>query len=386
MSSESISYWQQTAPVFPLASDFPPTVDVAVVGGGLLGVASCYWLARAGIEVVLLEKTALAWGATGRNGGFVRAGPAGSYLETITRLGSDVARATMDVTLESQALLHQIMREEMLACEYREPGSLRLAITEAQAERYQREINALQADGYAAEWHSRAQAQELIQTPLGPEIVGARFRPHQGLVHSARLVQSLMHAAQRHGARAYQAEVLEIESMGKQTSLRTSQGTLVANAVIVAVNAWTGKLLPELAMIIVPVLEQMLAYESLDPVFAAGVGVDLVDGEYLQQTPSGTLLVGGCGALAPNAGVGVWESVPLPIVQEALERVVPRLFPALASRLHVASRWAGLMGCTTDTHPIVDYAPAHPGVLLLAKSTVFYPFPEVNMRYLSCTN
>jgi gamma-glutamylputrescine oxidase len=365
MQSESLSHWQRTVSAFPLATDLPLTADVAVVGGGLLGVATCYWLARTGVEVVLLEKTALAWGATGRNGGFVRAGPAGSYLETITRLGRDVARATMDVTLESQTLLRQVVQEETLACEYREPGSLRLAITEVQAEQYQREINALQADGYAAEWLARAQVQDLIQTPLGPEIVGARLRPHQGLVHSASLVQSLMQAAQRHGARAYQAEVFGIESMGKQASLRTSQGTFVASTVIVAVNAWTGKLLPELAMIIVPVLEQMLAYEPIDPVFAAGIGVDMVDGEYMQQTPSGTLLVGGCGVLAPDAGVGVWESEPLPVVQEALERVVPRLFPALASRLRVSGRWVGLMGCTTDTHPIVDYAPTHPGVLFV---------------------
>lgn len=365
MQSELISHWQRTASPFPLATDLPPTADVVVVGGGLLGAATCYWLARAGVEVILLEKTALAWGATGRNGGFVRAGPAGSYLETATRLGRDVARATMDVTLESQALLRQVVQEEAMACEYREPGSLRLAITEEQAEQYQREINALQADSYAAEWLSRAQVQDLIQTPLGPEIVGARFRPHQGLVHSARLVQSLMQAAQRHGARAYQAEVFAIESTGKPVSLRTSQGAFVANTVIVAVNAWTSTLLPELAMIIVPVLEQMLAYEPIDSVFAAGIGVDLIDGEYMQQTPSGAILVGGCGVLAPDAGVGIWESVPLPIVQEALERVMPRLFPSLASRLRVSQRWAGLMGCTTDTHPIVDYAPSHPGVLFV---------------------
>lgn len=365
MQSESISHWQRTVPVFPLATDLPPTADVVVVGGGLLGVATCYWLARTGVEVVLLEKTALAWGATGRNGGFVRAGPAGSYLETITRLGRDVARATMEVTLESQALLRQVVQEETLACEYREPGSLRLAMTEEQAEQYQREINALQADGYAAEWLPRAQVQELIQTPLGPEIVGARFRPHQGLVHSARLVQSLMQAAQRYGASTYQAEVFEIEGTGEQVSLRTSQGALVANTVVVAVNAWTSTLLPELTAIIMPVLEQMLAYEPIDPVFAAGIGVDMVDGEYMQQTPSGALLVGGCGVLAPDSGVGTWESVPLPIVQEALERVVPRLFPSLAPRLRVSQRWAGLMGCTTDTHPIVDYAPSHPGVLFV---------------------
>lgn len=43
---------------------------MAVIGGGLLGTAICYWLARQGVSVALLERSALAAGATGRNGGF----------------------------------------------------------------------------------------------------------------------------------------------------------------------------------------------------------------------------------------------------------------------------------------------------------------------------
>jgi gamma-glutamylputrescine oxidase len=276
---------------------------VVVVGGGLLGATTCYWLARAGVRVLLLERTALAWGATGRNGGFVRAGPAGSYLEAKTRLGRGMARATMNITLESQ-----VVQEETITCEYREPGSLRLAMTEVQEDQYHKEIDALQADGFSAEWLSRAQVQKLIQTPLGPEILGARFRPEQGLVHSARLVHGLMHAALRHGASASLTEVYEITQEGKQLHLRTSQGVLVTQRVIVATNAWTSTILPELATIIVPVLEQMLSYEPIFPVFSVGIGVDIVDGEYLQQTPSGAILIGGCGVLAPHAGVGIWES------------------------------------------------------------------------------
>jgi glycine/D-amino acid oxidase-like deaminating enzyme len=365
MQSEPLSHWQRTVPAFPLATDLPPTADIVVVGGGLLGTATCYWLARTGAEVVLLEKTALAWGATGRNGGFVRAGPAGSYLEVITRLGRDVARATMDVTLENQTLLRQVIQEEAIACEYREPGTLQLAMTEVQAEHSQQEIDQLRADGYTAEWLTRTQVQELIQAPLGPEMSGARFYPQQGLVHSARLVHGLMQAAQRSGARAYQAEVSSIERTGSAIRVQTSRGMLVANTAVVAANAWTSTVLPEVSHIIMPVLEQMLAYAPIAPIFDTGISVDIVDGEYLHQTPSGSILVGGCGILASNAGVGIWESVPLPPVQEALERIVPRIFPALTPQLHVTQRWAGLMGCTTDLHPIVDYAPSHPGVLFV---------------------
>src|SRR5258708_29722252 len=189
---------------FALPLDTPTTspVEVVVVGGGLLGAASCYWLARAGVRVVLLEREALAFGATGRNGGFVRIGPAGSYLDAKERLGAETARHVMTITTESRALLRHVLDEEVISCDYREPGSLRLAISEAQAQRYQREIAELKSDGFEATWLDRNQTQELIRTPLGEEVVGALFRPEQGLVHSARLVYGLMEASIRHGARA----------------------------------------------------------------------------------------------------------------------------------------------------------------------------------------
>lgn len=144
----SDSYWQRTTPTFPLSTDLPPTVEVAVVGAGLLGAATCYWLARAGVRVVLLERTALADGATGRNGGFVRAGPAGSYTEAISRLGDETARAVMEFTLESRSLLRQVVQEEAIACDYREPGTLRFAITEAQGEHYRDTPRRLKTSGF----------------------------------------------------------------------------------------------------------------------------------------------------------------------------------------------------------------------------------------------
>jgi gamma-glutamylputrescine oxidase len=102
MMSDSVSYWQQRAPTVPLASDVPRWVDVAVIGGGLMGTATSYWLARAGISVALLEREAIGWGATGRNGGFVVAGPAGGYSDAIERLGHETAFAVMRDTLANQ--------------------------------------------------------------------------------------------------------------------------------------------------------------------------------------------------------------------------------------------------------------------------------------------
>ena len=124
MHTESRSYWQSTVPAVSLSTELPRMIDVAVIGGGLLGTATCYWLARQGVSAALLERTALAAGATGRNGGFVVAGPAESYPKAIAHLGYEAARAVMEVTYQSQSLLRQVLQEEAIACDFSRSGHL----------------------------------------------------------------------------------------------------------------------------------------------------------------------------------------------------------------------------------------------------------------------
>jgi gamma-glutamylputrescine oxidase len=364
MTSDSVSYWQHTAPPVRLAIDVPSSVDVAVIGGGLMGTATSYWLAREGVSVALLEREAIGWGATGRNGGFVVAGPAGGYADAIARLGHETAYAVLTDTLTNQQLLRQVLEEEGIECSYREPGNIRLALTEAQEEQLRAEVAALQADGLLAAFLDREAVQVLIKTKLSSEIRGGRFKPGQGLIHSARFVRGLAQATLRRGTRAYQAEVQELVPDGEHLHLHTSRGTIRAATVVVAANAWIGKLLPELADLVVPGREQMLAYAPVPPVFSHGMSADITAGEYFQQTPDGTILIGGCNTVAPGEDMGVWEMTPLPVVQTAIEAVLPRLFPTLAP-LRIIQRWAGLLDYTTDSHPIVDCLPTTPRVLIV---------------------
>ena len=361
----SDSYWQHTAPTFSLAIDLPRSADVAIIGGGLMGVATSYWLARKGISVVLLERKAIGWGATGRNGGFVVAGPAKSYLEVVNCLGHETAYAVMTDTLINQQLLRQVVEEEALACDFREPGHLRLALTSTEEEQLRTEVAAFQADGFSVDFLNREAVQMLIQTTLAPDVRGGRFKVGQGLIHSARFVRGLAQAAVDRGVHMYLADVQTIASEGESVLLHTSRGQISAASVVVATNAWIGTVVPELFDIIMPRREQMLAYAPVPPLFSPGISACITCGEYFQQLPDGVILIGGCHTVAPGSDIGIHEMVPLPVVQAALETALPRLFPTLAPLLHVTQRWAGLLDYTTDNHPIVDCLPAMPHVFIV---------------------
>ena len=358
---EPLSYWHRTSEQVVLSTDLPSTVDVAVVGGGLLGAATSYWLARSGVNTVLLERSGIVYGATGRNGGFVSVGTAEGYPGAIERLGHEAARKIMTLTYESQQLLRQVLAEEEIDCDYREPGNLYLALSEDQHTAIARAVEALQREGFVVHLLDRAQTQKLVDTPLGPEIVGGRFMPGQGLLHSARLVQGLVRAAQRHGAQLCRATVQRLEREGEGVLLHTSQGKVHAGAAVIAVNAWTGELLPVLEKYIVPVRGQMLAYAPIVPVFKTSMSTSATStGEYWQQTVDGSIVLGGCREVAPGRDVGIRVNQPTQEVQTALEQLFPRLFPQLKG-LQIVQRWAGLMAFTPDYLPIADRVPDIPG-------------------------
>jgi gamma-glutamylputrescine oxidase len=215
---------------------------------------------------------------------------------------------------------------------------------------------------------SRENIQEHINTPITTGILGGQFIPEQGLVHSAKLVQGIVWAALRRGARAYHAEVFKLESSDNNITLHTSQGNMQAGKVIIATNAWTSKLLPELTNIILPIREQMLAYAPIAPIFTPSIAFDMVEGEYCQQTPDGAILIGGCTFATKTTkkeSLGTWDCKPTAMVQNAIERVLPRLFPKLP-RLYVTQRWAGLLDYTVDACPIVDQVPDMPGAFVAA--------------------
>ncbi len=364
--SEPLSYWHRTTQEMVLTKDLPSSAEYVVIGGGYLGASACYWLARAGANVVLLEQARPTFGATGRNGGFLTLGPAEPYTQVIQRLGHQAAKTVLQVTLDSRSLLRQVLAEEHIACEYREPGTLALTLNQEHLAAFAQQQRALLADGVATQLLDHQQVQELIATPLSPDILGGLFTPGTALVHPARLVQGLLAAAQHQGARLVTAKVHELVSDNHATTLHTSQGTLRAQHVLVATNAWTDDLLPQLSKIVVPVRGQVLSYMPLPPVFTTGIGADITrTGEYWQQTPDGSIVLGGCRMAAPHQDVGVRISHPTDEVQQALEQILPRLFPQL-SGLRVNQRWAGLMAFTPDYLPIADKVPETNGVWIVA--------------------
>ncbi len=355
-TTDSLSYWHATAEPLVPADSLPFTAEVVVIGGGMLGVWTTYWLAKAGLKPLLLEKTAIGWGASGRNGGFLTGGSAVGYQRQIDLLGAERAREFQSLTNLGEDLPHQVVAEEEIDCDLRRNGTINIVVTEEQLADAHTNMELLNGAGFPAEFLDRQQLQEIIKTPLADEILGASMAPTGGLLHSARYLQGLVKAAIRQGASVAKAEVAALSKHGDGVRIETTSGSIDAGHVVVAMNAWTDTLIPEMKGVIVPTRGQILAYKPYRPVFVTANGADLTPtAEYWQQTPDGSIIIGGRRADAPNKDSDVREMVSTPDVIAKIDEILPRLFPEL-SDLEIDRTWAGLMAFTPDGLPIVDRA------------------------------
>lgn len=352
--------WWGAAPMLEERA-LPAATDFVVVGGGIVGLSTAYWLARAGARPLLLDREGIGAGATGRNGGFLPVGTAEDYDASVARLGRERARALLGLTLENRRLADELLGAESIDCDLRACGHLHLALDDHEQQVNRGLAALLTEDGCRTDYLDRAGAQAMVATRFGPRITGGLFFREIGLLHSGKLVRGLAEAAQRRGATLARATVREVEGRGGRVRIVTDRGTLDAGAVTVAVNAWTGSLLGALRTMITPVRGQVLAFAPTKPIFRTGMtALTTATEEYWQQTPDGSIILGGCRGLRPDRDERVLAVTTTDDVQRALERVLPGLFPEIGA-LQVTHRWAGTMAFTRDRLPIAVPLPGANG-------------------------
>ena len=339
----SVPFWLDgPAPAYgPLAGD--ESVDVAIVGAGVTGLACARVLAAAGRRVCVLDARRAGWGASGRNGGFALRGVAAPY---------DRARLPGLMHL-TEAALGRI--RELAGDVFRPVGSLRVAVDADELDALRAEHDALAADGFAVEWRDGADVPPAVRG----RALGALFHPPDGALDQGRWVRRLAALATDAGARiAEDTPVASIEG----TTVTTARGSVRGEAVVIATDGYTHGLVPELDAAIAPARGQALATAPVAervfpcPIYARW-GYD-----YLQQLTDGRVVAGGRRDVDLDAEA-TREETTSATVQEAIESFVRDLLGHVPEVTH---RWAGLMGFTPDYLPLVGALPGRDRVWVSA--------------------
>jgi sarcosine oxidase, subunit beta len=314
-------------------------VDIAIVGGGIVGASCAYFLADRGAHVLLLESGRVGREASGVNAGGVR----------------QQARALpeMPLALRSLDLWAEIDKRLDARLQYDRCGDLRIVETEADVEKVRAIAAREQGAGLTLEWVEGQALRSLVPT-LSPRVLGGTFCPMGGQANPLLVAPTFGRRARDLGAVVWETcAVKSLRRDGAGFALETQNGQVCAARLVLTAGAWTPSLAAQLGLRI-PIsffVPQMTATIPLPPVLGS-VLLGFSRKLSMKQMRSGAVLIGGgkrgWGDLATRARGPAEENIRLGAV-DAVE-VLPVLAGAETTR-----SWVGLEGLTADEMPIIDH-------------------------------
>jgi glycine/D-amino acid oxidase-like deaminating enzyme len=339
-------------------------VDVCIVGAGFTGLWTAYALAVAdpSLRVAVVEKEVAGFGASGRNGGWCSALFATSDAGLARRYGVDAMRAMRRAMQETVDAVGATAQAEGIDCHFAKGGTIDAARSDVQRARALDEVAESKAFGFGEDdlrWLDRAEAESMIRVE---GMLGATFTPHCAALQPALLARGLADAAERRGVTIFEhTEVTEIVpgGLGRSPLVRTSAGTVTADVVVRAVEAWTPTL-PGEKRTLAPVYSLMVATEPLGDKFWSHAGLDgratFTDFRHMiiygQRTADDRIAFGGRGA-PYHFGSNVRPSYDSTAsVHRLLRQTLVELFPALEGA-RFSHSWGGPLGIPRDWHSSV---------------------------------
>jgi glycine/D-amino acid oxidase-like deaminating enzyme len=327
--------------------------DVAIVGGGLTGLWTAYYLSQAdpSLRIVVLERDVVGFGASGRNGGWCSALFSVSEAALDQASGPGSGRRQYLAMQETVREVGRVVAAEGIECGFVHGGTVVLARTPAQLQRTHEEIAEARERGIGDDdlaFLSPAEARDRVGAS---DVLGGTYTPHCAAVDPARLVRGLAEVVERQGVTLYEQTEVHTIAPGLVTSAR---GTVRTGTVVRATEGYT-RTLSGHGRDLVPVYSLMIATEPLPEAFWAEGGLagreTFADHRHLviygQRTEDGRMAFGGRGAPYHFGSTIRPEYDRDAGVHDALKRTLVELFPALAGAA-ITHAWGGPLGIARD--------------------------------------
>ncbi|MFI4889914.1 MAG: NAD(P)/FAD-dependent oxidoreductase [Steroidobacterales bacterium] len=352
------SFWLRSQPPQnpKLARDL--TVDVAVIGGGLTGLSSAFFIRSLSPHksVAVLEARGCGNGASGRNGAMVLTMTADRYLNFSSSPALD--KDIYDLTAGNIRSLSRLSARTGVDCELEITGALQVFDNTADAQAASRYVQRARSLGMPVElWDSRRTADAI-----GSEAYeGAYYDPNGGHVHPMKLVHAFKFAAESAGASIYENTMVGHIEEGRVHVVHTLDGhTLRARSLVLASNAFT----PNLGFFrnsVLPVREYVamtrpLSVQELDELgwrSRAPFNDSRTEVYYFGLTNDGRIHIGGG---RPRYGFNNAPANPTAAAAQSaqLKRELVRVFAKLAG-IEFEADWDGVVDWSLDESPSVGY-------------------------------
>lgn len=355
MSSYIDTYYRRT---LATEESYPPAegtlkTDICIVGGGLAGLTAGLELARAGRSVLLLEAERVAWGASGRNGGFVSPGYATSLAAIERQTGREQADELYRLTMEGVEIVRGNIESLAITEAAPSPGIMKVvrydggaglqAVRDSQEKRFGRKLRYL----------GRDETRALLNSPKYHASLTADDSFH---FHPLNYARALAREIVRLGGKIYEGSpVASCELDGAVKRLKTTKATIEAEQVLFTTGGYTGSVLPALRRAYIPIATYVLLTEAAPDLIRSairvgtGVGDDRRAGDYYRTVEGGSRILWG--------GRITTRTTEPSDVAAILRHEMVTTYPQLAE-LKIETAWSGLMSYARHLMPqIGQYRP-----------------------------
>lgn len=379
----------------PRPAALPRSVDVVIIGGGIVGISAAWFIAKQGVAVAVCEKGHVAGEQSGRNWGWVR------------QQGRDTRE--MPMIIESLRIWRSLAGEIGEDVGFAQGGVLFAARTDEQMQQYAAWIDSVSDYGLDTRLIDAGELAALVRGARGGWR-GALYTASDGRAEPHKATPAIARAAARAGATILAGcAVRGIETQaGRVSGVVTEHGSIATSAVVCAAGAWTSLFCRSLG-ITVPQLRvrgtvvrsaaapnvcdgnlfdsRLALRRRQDGGYTLAHGIMLEHAitpatlrfarlflrAYLLEPGSMRLTLGrefldewampkrwALDAVSPFETTRVLDPAPDPAVIDAIRRNLAELFPALAG-LEFAESWGGMIETTPDAVPVIDEAASLPG-------------------------
>ncbi|RMQ42186.1 Glycine/D-amino acid oxidase [Pseudomonas cichorii] len=319
-----------------------PKVDVLIIGGGIMGAASAFFLRQRGQSVTLLERDMIGQYASGVNFGNVRR--QGRFL------------GQLELSNRSWALwkrLPELIDDDL---EFIASGHMRVCYREDEIPELEAYAAAPEARQLDLRIYSGKELHERFPF-LGPDVKGGSYAPHDGHANPRLAAPAFARAAVRAGARVEErTEVAHVQKVGAEFEVTTTDGRIfTADNLLITAGAWGAKLSEQFGE---PVPldthgPQMAVTEPVPYALPTVIGVytriahEVI---YFRQIPRGNIIIGGGFRSKPDMINRRAHVEPRSIINQVQQ--MRRLLPGVAN-LNIIRVWSGIESYTPDSLPIM---------------------------------
>ncbi|WP_250495322.1 FAD-dependent oxidoreductase [Caballeronia sp. GAWG1-1] len=324
--------------------------DVLVLGGGLVGSAVAYGLAREGARVTVLDEDDGGFRASRGNFGLVWIQGKGYGL-------SPYARWSRSSATRWPGLAESLLNETGIDVALRQPGGFHFCFNDDELADREKRLSTLKAEigDYPYQMLDAAEIRERIPQ-IGPQVIGASYTPMDGHVNPLKLLRALHSAMQARGVKLVsgeRAERIEPDANGQGFVVHGKRGTYRAGRVVLAAGLGNRMLAPFVGLNapVAPNRGQVLVSERVAP---------FLDYPTLnvRQTDEGSVQFGDS-----MEEVGFNDFTTTHVLADIARRGV-RAFPML-QHVRLVRMWAALRVYSADGFPIYDRSEAHPGAFVV---------------------